>query len=176
MFTTKPSRFVVTVLISLMMLAACTKTNGGGSGGPGSPLKVRTSITPEPIVGRDVTWHIEMVSTGPEFQNATLRVELPEGVELVSGDPNWQGDIPAGGTVVVDLVIRVTTPGEWKISAGASAIIGPGSNAAGWKTLYTTSSETSAEVIEDIYWIGTPVPTLQIAPSNTPESTPTPNP
>jgi hypothetical protein len=40
-----------------------------------------------------------MVSTGPEFPNTTLRIELPEGVELVSGDPNWQGDILAGGTV-----------------------------------------------------------------------------
>lgn len=158
-------------LLGLLLLTACVK-----SAAPSSPLKVTASITPAPIVGREVTWHIEMVSTGPEFPNTTLRVELPKGVELVSGDPNWQGDIPADGTVAIDLVIRVTTPGEWKISAGASAVLGPGTNAAGWKTLYIISSDTSAEVIEDIYWIGTPIPTLQFAPSNTPEFTPTSNP
>jgi hypothetical protein len=120
-----------------------------------------------------VTWHIEIYSTGPEYQDTTLIVELPEGVELVSGDPNWKGTVPAGGTVPLELVIRVTTPGEWKVSAIASSIIGPGSNAAGWKTLYITSTENSAEVVEDINWVGTPIPALQIAPSNTPPSTPT---
>ena len=163
------------IFMGLLLLMGCERQNGG-SGGPGSPLKVRASITPEPIVGRDVTWHIEMVSTGPEFPNTTLRIELPEGVELVSGDPNWQGDIPAGGTVAVDLVIRVTTPGEWKVYAVASAIHDPYNSSTGWKGLYITSSDTSAEVVEDIYWIGTPIPTLQIAPSNTPESTLTSNP
>jgi len=126
-------------------------------------LKVRASIEPEPIVGQAVTWHIEIYSTGPEYQETTLIVELSEGVELVSGDPNWQGTVPAGGMVPLELVIRVTTPGEWRLTAAASSIIGPGSNAAGWKTLYIISSDTSAEVIEDIDWQLAPFPLLQIA-------------
>ena len=165
----------VCIVISLFLLSACSRQNGG-AGGPGSPLKVRASITPEPMVGQAATWHIEIFSTGPEYQDTTLIVELPKSVELVSGDSDWQGTVPADGTVAVDLVIRVMTPGEWKISAAASSIIGPGSNAAGWKTLYITSSETSAEVVEDIDWVGTPVPALQFAPSNIPEATPTSSP
>jgi hypothetical protein len=134
-----------------------------------SPLQVRASITPEPLVGEAVTWHIEIYSTGPEFPNTTLRVELPEGVELVSGDADWQGTIPAGGTVAVDLVIRVTTPGEWKVHAWAFKIHDQyGNTSAGWKTLYITSSDTSAEVIEDIHWVGTPIPNPQIPPTITP--------
>ncbi len=150
------------IFISLLLLMGCER-NDGSSGGPGSPLKVRASISPEPIVGREVTWHIEIFSTGPEFQDATLRVELPEEVELVSGDPNWQGDIPANGTVAVDLVIRVITPGEWRVYAVASVIHDPHNSSTGWKALYITSSDTSAEVVEDINWTGTPIPTLYIA-------------
>jgi hypothetical protein len=73
-------------LIGCMLLAACAKTNSGSSSG-GSPLQVRASISPAPIVGQAVTWHIEMVSMGPELPNTTLTVTLPAEVELVSGTP-----------------------------------------------------------------------------------------
>jgi hypothetical protein len=123
-----------------------------------------------------VTWHVESYSTGPEFQDTTLIVEMSDGVELVSGDVDWKGTVPAGGVVPLELVIRVTTPGEWRMTAGAGSIIGPGSSAGGWKTLYIISSEISAEVIEDIHWVGTSIPSLQIPPTNTPEAAPASNP
>ena len=170
-----PHSIYVCIVIGLCFLTACARQSGG-AGAPTSALQVWASIEPEPVVGQAVTWHIEMVSIGPEIPNTILRVELPKGVELVSGDPDWQGTVPAGGTVAVYLVIRVTTPGEWKVYAAASAIRDPYNSSAGWKTLYITSSETSAEVVEDIDWVGTPIPTLQFAPTNTPEANPTSNP
>jgi hypothetical protein len=104
---------VTAIAFALFLLAACVRSRG-----PGSPLDVRASISPAPIVGRDVTWHIEMVSLGNVFlPNTTLSVTLPAEVELVSGDANWHGDIPAGDTVAVDLTIRVTMPGEWAVYA-----------------------------------------------------------
>ena len=152
------------LVIALCLLTACAKPTGGASG-PGSPLKVRASIEPEPVVGQTVNWQIEIYSTGPEFQDTMLRVELPKGVELVSGDPDWKGTVPAGGTVPLELVIRVTTPGEWKVTAAAVKIHDAQNVTTGSKTLYIISSETSAAFVEDIDWVGTPIPSLQIAPA-----------
>jgi hypothetical protein len=154
--------------------ASCTLS--GGSEGPGAPLRVHASIAPEPIVGREVVWHIEVSSSGPEFPNTKLQAALPEGVELVSGSPNWQGDIPAGGKVTVDLVIRVKMPGEWKLMARASASLSETTGYGIEKSLYVTSTTTSAEVVEDIHRPTAVIPTLQFAPTVTPESAPTTNP
>jgi hypothetical protein len=76
----------------------------------------------------------------------------------------------------VDLIIRVTTPGEWKITAVAGSVYDAYNSSGGGKALYITSSATSAEVVEDINRPITPVPTLQIAPMLPPVNTPTPNP
>jgi len=59
---------------SLLVLVACVTSGGGGS-----PLKVKASISPAPIVGQDVTLHIEMTSIGPQLPNTTLEVTLPAG-------------------------------------------------------------------------------------------------
>ncbi len=68
--------------LAVVLLSACNR-------GPSSPLDVRVSISPAPIVGQEVAWHIEMVSLGKVFlPNTTLSVTLPAGVELVSGDAN----------------------------------------------------------------------------------------
>ena len=150
--------------LAVVLLSACNR-------GPSSPLDVRASISPTPIVGQEVTWHIEMVSLGNvSLPNTTLSVTLPAGVELVSGDANWHGDVPAGGTVAVDLTIRVTMPGEWAIYAYAFSQFDPNSpgGVGGGKTLYIISSADTAEVVEDVNRPTTPIPTLLIAPTNTP--------
>ena len=88
----------------------------------------------------------------------------------MSGDANWHGDVPAGGTVAVDLTIRVTMPGEWAIYAYAFSQFDPNSpgGVGGGKTLYIISSADTAEVVEDVNRPTTPIPTLLIAPTNTP--------
>jgi hypothetical protein len=135
---------------------------------PGSPLEVTAAVTPEPIVGQEVTWHIEMKSLGNlPLPNTTLSVTLPVEVELVSGPADWHGDIPSSGVVSVDLLIRVTTPGEWPIHAYAYADLGSGNVYGGSKLLYLVSSIDSAIVVEDLQ-TPTPAPSLMIAPTNTP--------
>lgn len=109
---------LVTCIACISLLVACQQT--GASGGPGAPLKVEATLSTEPIVGQEVVWRIEVYSVAPAFPNTRLEIELPEGVELVSGELNQVMDIPAGGRVPIDLVIRVTEPGEWKILALAS--------------------------------------------------------
>ena len=78
------SLFIMSLIVSA--LTACSS--------PGSPVIVNASISPEPVVGREVTLHVEISSRGGDLPNTTLEVYLPEeGVELVRGDTKWQGDI-----------------------------------------------------------------------------------
>lgn len=170
-FARKVFSFLFIGSICLALLIACQQI--GASGGPGAPLKVAASLSPEPIVGQDVTWHIEVYSIAPAFPGTRLEIELPEGVELVSGELYQVLDIPAEGRVPADLVIRVTQPGEWKITAIARySEDGNGYGVAKWFLI--NSSTNSAEVIEDINWIPPTVPLLQILPTRTPEVLPSP--
>ena len=149
-----------------VLLSACSR-------GPSSPMKIKMSISPEPMVGRDVNLHIEIISKSPA-PNTVLTVTLTSGVELVSGDLNWQGDIEANQTVGVDLVIRVKAEGEWPISAYAFSSDTPGSRFGfgALKALYIRSSINSAEVIEDVNRETTPIPVIQYGPGTPRPSTP----
>jgi hypothetical protein len=130
------------------------------------PLKIMATLSPEPIVGQDVSWHIELLSGQSELPNTKLEIVLPDGVELVSGNLKWNGDIPADGKALIDLVIRVTQPGEWKISAFASVAFSKTSGFGVEKWFQVTSSITSAKIIEDVNWIHPTVPLLQYAPES----------
>ena len=175
MFPAKHLRLSTVTLVGLTLLnmwvapvfsepALGQAFKGNGRWSSRWPLEVRASISPEPIVGREVVWHIEIASSGPEFPNTKLQAALPEGVELVSGNPNWQGDIPVGGKVTVDLVIRVKMPGEWKLMARASVNLDNQLAYGIEKSLYVTSTTTSAEVVEDVNRSTAVIPILQIAP------------
>ena len=85
-----PLSVYVCIVISLLLLTGCTRQNGG-AGAPTSALQVLASIEPEPIVGQAVTWHIEMFSKGPEFQDTRLKLDIHgqvEGVVTHTGGPN----------------------------------------------------------------------------------------
>jgi hypothetical protein len=123
---------------------------------------MQMSISPEPIVGREVNLYIELMSNSIPAPNTVLTVTLPSGVELVTGGLNWRGDLAAGQPVEVDLTLRVTTAGEWPISAFAFSSVTPGSpyGFGAGKSLYVRSSINSAEVIEADKREKTPPPVM----------------
>lgn len=155
--------WLMSVAIAFALFASCS------SSGRGWPIVVNASISPEPIVGQEVTWHIEISSNGPALLNTKLYVFLPEQVELISGDADWQGDIPANGSVSVDLVIRVNEPGEWMIDAYAFTDYGTGNGGeGGGKTLYIASTLTEAKVTDETTHPVTPIPSIQFIRASTP--------
>jgi hypothetical protein len=115
-------------------------------------LRVTSSISPEPIVGRVVTYHVELAATaGITVPNTTLTITLPSGVELIKGDLRWHGDLAKNQTVTEDLIIRVTTPGEWIVAAFVDTDMGYGRKNqyhTFTQALYITSSADSAEVVD----------------------------
>ena len=94
----------------------------------------------------------QMFQRFSNFRNTILSVTLPSGVELISGDLNWEGNLAANETKAVELSIRVTASGEWPIYMHAFSHDTPGSKT-GYgdsQTLYVRSSTDSAEVIDDV--------------------------
>jgi hypothetical protein len=89
-------------------------------------MTVKASISPAPIVGQAVTLRVEITTTR-DAPNTTLQMTLPQDIELMSGDANWQGDIKAGESITIDLVIRVNQAGDYVIDAYAFARTGPDS-------------------------------------------------
>jgi hypothetical protein len=109
------------------------------------------SISPEPTVGREVMLHLE-ASSKIDAPYTTLTVTLSSGIELLNGDLTWQGQIAKDQTLTMDLPIRVITAGEHEILAAAFSAHFPGSpyGNGGSKKLYISSSDTSAQVVEDV--------------------------
>jgi hypothetical protein len=143
------------VLIGLAVwLGACSSGN--------SPLKVTAQIYPDPLVGQEVTLHVEMLAKGRDLPNTTLIVELSEGIELVAGETTWVGNLPQDEPVPFDLQIRVREAGEWTAYAHAYSDLGNGNGFGGGKKLFITSTLDSAVVEEDINRPMTPPPGMQI--------------
>lgn len=146
------------------------------------PLNVSAEVSPPPVVGREVIWHIVIAACGQDMRDTRLEARLPEGVAFISGEPNWQGDILAGKAASIDLVIRVDIQGEWAIDAAAfsHSPSDPSVKYAAASRLYITSS-TSYGAVEDLVdrlkddpWVGpgTPIPDSSSGPVIEPPGTP----
>ncbi|MFZ6026085.1 MAG: hypothetical protein ACOYYS_00100 [Chloroflexota bacterium] len=87
----------------------------------GNPLKITAvSISPEPLVGRISTLHIEVSSAEdqPEvwFTVNFLLKELNNRVYPVSGTTNWRGSLAANQPRAFDVDICVWEEGSWPIA------------------------------------------------------------
>jgi hypothetical protein len=123
------------------------------------PLRVTSSVSPEPRVGQVVNYHIELSTLSGKVPNTTLTITLPSGVELVSGNLYWHGDLTTDQTVTKDLAIRVTSPGEWIVKAYADTDMGSSighTYLSANQALYITSSTDSAEVVDALKKTPTP--------------------
>jgi hypothetical protein len=125
----------------------------------GQELSVTSSISPEPLVGQTVNYHIKMSSV-IALPNATLTITLPSGITLIEGDLSWHGDLAEDQEVTKDLAIRVTSAGEWVVTAYAVSDMGKGDvsrqRVTATQSLYITSSANSAEVVDALQKTPTP--------------------
>lgn len=70
------------------------------------------SVTGEPVLNQEV----EIVfSVNPvlEAPNTSIRFYLPEGIELVQGDLDWEGDIKKDEIVQVKITVKPIQEGQW---------------------------------------------------------------
>lgn len=83
-----------------------------------SPLRVELNLPQIPSVGQQAALDC-IVESRTTLTGVSLNIDLPQGVELVAGSTKWRGDIPALGSVPIQLTIRVTSPGNKTITATA---------------------------------------------------------
>ena len=68
----------------------------------------------EPKLNEEVqiTFTIHPVLEAP---NTTIRIDLPEGIELVKGIPHWEGDIKGGEIVSITITVKPVREGQFGI-------------------------------------------------------------
>ena len=122
-----------------LFLSACTP--------PGFPLKIRgISVSPEPIIGQVATLHVEVMSTDDE-PDATILIELPEGVKLVDGDLMWQGTLTANQPLTHEVSICVLYEGDWRLRIVAHSQLSEDSSYQDAESLHIQSTTESARAI-----------------------------
>jgi uncharacterized protein (DUF58 family) len=136
------SRFVTFLL--LLFLSLCL------SGCPiQSPMEMRFHISPEPIVGRDVSAIVKLRSID-EAPHTKLEFNASEGIEFLSGATEFEIKIPVDQWVEYQIHFRVVEEGIHIISAYAFNTYDPESSSGfgAGKTLYIQSSVIEAIVSE----------------------------
>ncbi len=120
---------------------------------PSSLIKAQLSLTGTPILYEPVqvtfTFALREV-VNFDAENATARIILPNGFELVDGDLEWQGDIIRGTPVTIKATIRAIKTGDWNIEAGAGFSPGKGHYLKGSANLYISVFEDSATVSDRV--------------------------
>jgi hypothetical protein len=123
----------------LLWLSACTP--------PRQPLGVTAlSVSPEPIVGRVTTLHIEVMSTHDE-PDTRIEITLPAEINLVKGSLTWKGALIANRPQVHELSICVLREGDWKIFIVPISQLSPSSSYGDMEILNVRSTTRSAEVV-----------------------------
>ena len=72
------------------------------------------TVTGEPILNHEVeiVFSVNPVMDAP---HTSIRLYLPEGIELVQGDLYWEGDIKKGDRVEIVIMVKPIQEGQWEI-------------------------------------------------------------
>jgi len=82
------------------------------------PIGVNLSISNAPALNETAELTCTMTSS-IDAPNTTAQIILPEGLELVSGDCSWHGDIVANVQESFNVIIKSVKTGNWTIEARA---------------------------------------------------------
>ena len=151
---------VISVLVLLSFVAvsspACTKS----SGAPSNPVNLDLTLSKAPKLGEsaELTCTVTL-KTGDPADNLEIEITLPEGIERVSGDLSWTGDVPEGGTrkkenwgnktplkVEINAVVKAVKAGDWVIDAQAGYSPGEASWHGGIDHIYLQVAADSAQM------------------------------
>jgi hypothetical protein len=121
------------------------------------PIGVNLSISNAPALNETAELTCTLTSS-IDTPNTTAQIMLPEGLELVSGNLSWHGDIPPDGEESFSVVIKSVKTGNWTIEARVRHPISDG-----WYVdsgyLYISVSEDTA-LISKTPWIVPALPPI----------------
>jgi hypothetical protein len=117
-------------------------------------MKTDLDILQDPIVGREVDLSV-VLSSSSDAPNTFLEITIPEGIQIIQGDPELWTSLQRNKKFEYQMKIRVLTEGEYLISAYAFNRYSDDLDSGGFgdgKTIYVFSDRNTAQVLsrEDI--------------------------
>jgi hypothetical protein len=116
---------------------------------PSSPLETDLDILQDPIVGREVDLSI-VLSSSSDAPNTFLEITIPEGIQIIQGDPELWVSLQRNKKFQYQLKIRVLKAGEYLIAAYAFNPYFNEENSEGFgdgETIYVFSGINTAQVL-----------------------------
>lgn len=95
------------------------------------------------------------------YKNVSLEINLPKGIELVSGDPKWTGDMANNSTNEINIIIRPIKSGDYEITTVLTVGPQPSYSLLGIdhiQHIYLITTETKALWDSNPYWRPKPSP------------------
>lgn len=90
------------------------------------PIKIELSLSKIPNIGETVEIYAT-ISSVRDIENTSARITLPSGIQFVSGNLTWEGDVIADTPIVFTAKIKVLEDGNWIIkgeeSSGAVSLL-----------------------------------------------------
>lgn len=150
---------VAHLTITLIWLVGIFGLIGCSSGCPLPPLEVELSFPHGAPHLNQIAELRCLMKANDIADNLTVRINLPEGFELVNGDLTWAGNLSRGSIKELKSNIKLVKVGNWDIQAVIT--VGPQNTWAiaeggGIYDLYVAVAENSAEWGEYPPW--TPIP------------------
>jgi len=121
---------LITLLVGIVMVSGCVQNDTPSGDVPASPLLVDLTVDEFPgdrtldvilMIGKNVGY------PSGNFNAIGLEAEiiLPEGLELVEGNPMWQGDLIGDETAEIRIKVEAIQNGEWRIEGKTNRISMP---------------------------------------------------
>lgn len=136
--------------IALLLVLLATSLPACGGSEPSPEIEAQLAFSEAPILGKPVpltaTFNLVEVYWQDVAHDVTARIILPEGLEKIEGDLEWQGDFIRGNTYTLNVTVKAVKTGDWVIEARADFSPREGSYLGGSTVLYVSVSETSATV------------------------------
>ncbi len=112
-----------------------------------SPIEVRLALSRVPKLNESVDLTM-MIFSKVDSPGTIASIYLPEGAELLEGNPSWQGDLQAKVPVFIGARLRFNKEGDWVIKAKAQRCLGKGED---WGdiacvTLHVGKENSNAEI------------------------------
>jgi hypothetical protein len=142
----KMKRLIFLILLIMLIVVGCPQQSEQM---PAEPITVHLSFPDgAPPLNQEAKLVCTVKTPARSAKNMSVSINLPEALELVSGDLSWSGDIAQGSEVeIIRAVVGSVKAGNWTIEA--TTYIDPekhgGYGGTGKYNIYVSVFESSAE-------------------------------